>query len=183
MVQKPNLLFLGILLTIAVTNTSAQGADVVLFLNDGREISGELLVVMDSSLVISFVSVDRKEVFEKDTVVRNQEILHVIVKGKSNILKGMGEGIIIGGGIGVLLGFLSGDDEEGFIRFTAAEKALALGVVLGGAGLIIGTIAGIASSASDRHIEPLGNRDFSILKPIARYQKSQWELLLQNIQQ
>jgi hypothetical protein len=60
-------------------------------------------------------------------------------------IRGAGIGMAIGGGAGVTIGLASGDDRDGFIRFTAVDKALIFGVLLGGAGAIAGSIAGLAS--------------------------------------
>jgi hypothetical protein len=112
------------------------------------------------------------------TVVKNQEILNVIIRGKSNVLNGMGQGILLGGAIGGLLGFASGDDESGILRFTAGQKALMFGSLLGATGLVIGTVGGIVTSTHDKIIEPLPNSDFSTLRPIARYRTVEPEFLL-----
>jgi hypothetical protein len=163
----------GLLLGFPTDCILAQGADVVLLFKTGEEISGELLEVRDSSLMISTL----EDASEKDLsthsagiiAVRNERIFHVVIKGKSNMLKGMGIGTAVGGGLGALIGFASGDDPPGFLSFTASEKAGAGAIVLGGLGFLVGTVAGIASSSSDKLVEPLMNNDFSSLKPLAGY--------------
>jgi hypothetical protein len=150
-----------------------EGAEVVLLLNNGQEIKGELVSVRDSAVVISTIEdIDEKELASQTasiSVIKNQEILHVTVKGKSNLLKGMGLGTLIGVGSGALLGLASGDDPPGWFSFSAGEKAAALGILLGGAGFIVGTIAGVISSKGSKEIEPLPDLDFSSLKSVARY--------------
>ena len=109
--------------------------------------------------------------------VRNEEILHVVIKGKSNVLKGMGLGTLIGAGGGALLGFASGDDPPGWFSFTAGEKAEMGAVGLGAVGLVVGTVVGVASSSRDKIVEPLLDQDFSSLRPVARFSKEEPELL------
>ena len=82
----------------------------------------------------------------------------------------MGIGVLIGGAMGTVVGFSGGDDPRGgFIRFSAGEKALMGAVVLGGAGLLVGSVVGMASSTSTKTVDPLPGNDFSVLKPLARY--------------
>ncbi|CAN5328581.1 hypothetical protein BH23GEM2_BH23GEM2_19230 [soil metagenome] len=64
--------------------------------------------------------------------------------------RGAGLGFLIGAGIGGVLGFADGDDdcaEAGwcFIEFSAGEKAMLGGVVIGGLGAVIGGLVGVAN--------------------------------------
>ncbi|GMR12872.1 MAG: hypothetical protein BMS9Abin29_1066 [Gemmatimonadota bacterium] len=60
--------------------------------------------------------------------------------GYPNRWKGFGWGAVIGGGLGAIIGFASGDDPpSGFFTITAEEKAAALGV----AGALVGGISGL----------------------------------------
>ncbi len=178
--------FLFLVIAVPAGSLIAQGAEVVLALKDGRRVDGELLSVRDSSIVLStnmrLSEHDLTELADLLVVVRSEEILHVIIKGKSNILSGMGEGLLLGGAIGGALGLLTGDDKSGFIRFTAAEKAGWGAIGFGAVGLIIGTITGIASSTSDKMIEPLPDFDFSLLKQLARYKTGEPEFLKTKLQ-
>jgi hypothetical protein len=75
--------------------------------------------------------------------------MDVSVERHRNTLKGLGLGLAIGGGGGALIGLASGDDPSNqFLAFSAGEKAVVLGVLLGGSGAVIGLIAG-ALSRSD----------------------------------
>ncbi|MEJ7813164.1 MAG: hypothetical protein WKG32_22330 [Gemmatimonadaceae bacterium] len=65
--------------------------------------------------------------------------------------KGMGMGLLIGAAGGAVLGYASGDDESGFIAFSAGEKAVLSGVVFGVLGTVIGGLAGL-SSQTDRWV-------------------------------
>lgn len=62
---------------------------------------------------------------------------------KGSIGKGLLIGAISGMGVGAAIGFLSGDDPEGtWIRFTAADKAVAFGGFMAIPGMIAGGIIG-----------------------------------------
>jgi len=143
---------------------------ILLILKDGRQISRLLDSVSDSSLSI----------FEKETTlegghseiiseVRSEEIHKIVFKGESKVLKGMGMGLLIGAGTGAVIGLASGDDQSGFFRFSAGEKALMGGIFFGGAGLLVGTVAGAATSTGDTEIEFFADQPFSLLKPFARH--------------
>ncbi len=172
---------IGLLLTYPMDCILAQGADVVLLVKSGEEISGELLSVRDSSLIISTLEdADIKELSTQRAgilAVRNEEVFHVVIKGKSNILKGMGLGTLIGGGFGGFLGLASGDDPPGWFSMTAGEKAAVGAIAFGAVGFLVGTIAGVASSSGDEIVEPLLNQDFSSLKPVAKFSEKEPEFL------
>jgi hypothetical protein len=64
----------------------------------------------------------------------------------SRVLRGGGLGFAGGGIFGALIGLSSGDDDGTFFAFTAEEKAVLSGVVLGAAGFVVGAIVGLASN-------------------------------------
>ena len=68
--------------------------------------------------------------------------MDVSVGQERKVLKGLGVGMLIGAGSGVVIGLASGDDEGTFLAFTAEEKALMAGLVLGLAGGAVGLIVG-----------------------------------------
>lgn len=178
---KRALTVIGLVAALLPIALFGQGKGVKVLLNNGQEIEGELLSVRDSSLVISTLEdSDIKDLSTQTAgliAVRNQDIFHVILKGRSNILKGMGLGTLIGGGFGGFLGLASGDDPPGWFSFTAGEKAAMGAIAFGAVGFLVGTIAGVASSSGDEIVEPLLNQDFSSLRPIARFPDKEPEFL------
>lgn len=131
--------------------SSRRGAKIILPLHSQPEISGRLLSVRDSALVISIDKLRENDVREKSPaaiVIMNQDIRIAIVKGESKVLKSAGLGFLIGAGIGVALGFITGDDRpcersssEGYsfistcISMSAETKAALAGTVFGAVGL------------------------------------------------
>ncbi len=68
-------------------------------------------------------------------------------------------GLLIGAGVGAVAGLASGNDQSGFIRFTAGQKALFLGVAGGGVGALLGLIIG---SQPHEHWDRVSLRDARI---------------------
>ena len=73
------------------------------------------------------------------------EIYHIREIRKSKFGKYLGIGLLIGAGTGIILGLASGDDNSGFIQFSAEDKAVMSGSILGLGGGLIGIIASIGS--------------------------------------
>lgn len=71
------------------------------------------------------------------------ERMEVSVRRERRVLRKVGIGALAGAGTGAVVGLLSGDDEGGFINFTAEEKALMLGSAMGVLGGVVGLVAGI----------------------------------------
>ncbi len=79
--------------------------------------------------------------------IASLERLDVRTGSKGNLANGALFGLVSGGAVGAIIGFAGGDDDESGL-FTAQDKALILGGVLGGIGLVFGTAIG-ASMESD----------------------------------
>jgi len=69
----------------------------------------------------------------------------VLRGSKNQALAGLGFGVASGAIVGGLMGLADGDDESGFIQFSAGEKAamgaVAFGLIGGVAGLVIGAVS------------------------------------------
>ncbi len=139
----------------------------------GGEFSGELLSVRQAELLL-LTRTDAEDdslphyVSQIKRVPVN-DIAHLHVDGQSRVIEGMGGGFALGAVMGGGIGFLTGDDESGFIRFTAGEKALIGGIAGGAFGLIIGTIAGISSSRGGADIDHPQQTDLADLKSKSRF--------------
>jgi hypothetical protein len=62
--------------------------------------------------------------------------------GPLDVLRGAAIGTSLGGGLGAPTGLSSGDDEPGWVSFTAEDKAVLLAVPFGFAGLMMGAVIG-----------------------------------------
>ena len=71
--------------------------------------------------------------------------------------RGLGVGFLVGAGAGVLIGLTDGDDPPGaFFSFSAEEKALMAGSMLGVAGAVVGGLVGLVSRTEKWSRVPLG---------------------------
>ncbi len=141
------------------------GNNLIIEMNTGHLIEGELIAVHDYVLILLLGQ-------GRDTShVSIIDVGHIYIQKKSKFLKGAGMGLLFGGTTGALIGFASGDDTDGFIQFTASEKALALGIVLGVAGATIGgiggAIAGVDETVSIKSTSP--DKLYSILNKLKSY--------------
>lgn len=62
--------------------------------------------------------------------------------GAAGAVRGGTIGLAGGALSGAVIGYASGDDPAGWFAFTAEDKAVMLGVLLGGAGAVVGAIIG-----------------------------------------
>jgi hypothetical protein len=147
------------LLTIFVSQAQTDSTDVwkpkkasmaTIHTYDDIAIKGWLYEVNDSQVVLvnspknlSNPSLNREEC----RVIPLKNISEASMRKKNKILKSALLGLGIGAVTGVIIGFADGDDVASsntwnIFSFTAEEKALAGGLVLGTGGAIIGTIIG-----------------------------------------
>ena len=65
------------------------------------------------------------------------------IRRRGAVGKGAGIGLLAGAGLGIISGYASGDDPQGFLSSSKEDKAVFLGVSLGllgsGLGAVIGT--------------------------------------------
>jgi hypothetical protein len=71
-----------------------------------------------------------------------------------------GKGFLIGFGLGALIGLIDGDDDKGFIRFSAGEKALILGLTLAPVGLLGSALTLKSAYANERPIATEAQKRF-----------------------
>jgi hypothetical protein len=134
----------------------------------GEICTGVVANVNDSGLLL----ISRKSIVESEPeynevakrYLKKQDLSTVFIKGESKIgsgiLMGALSGIVIGAGIGLV----DGDDTKGWIRFTAGQKAIWGGLSFGLIGVLVGLVAGAASSSSDEYILITDDYDLNILK-------------------
>jgi hypothetical protein len=113
-----------------------HGSEVIVQKKDGATIKAELLTVKNNEIILM-------DSFNMTGItLRADEIYSITITKKSSVFKGIGLGLVIGGGSGALLGFASGDDDSGWFRLSAGEKAAVGGLCFGAVGLLTGGIVG-----------------------------------------
>jgi hypothetical protein len=175
---------IGFFLVLSKDQLLAQGAEVVVFLDEGRQAAGELLAVRDTALLIDTLGGKGEDtsVTRIAGIVRvgREAIQKVKVKGESFRLKGTLIVAAIGGTVGAVIGFASGDDKpKGFYTWTltAGQKALIGGVGGGVIGGLIGGVVGAARSSKDKEYDASVDAAWASLKALARYPDKEPEFL------
>lgn len=123
---------------------------------DGWVYSGVITKVDDSGVML----LSRKSLIKSDSeynqstkrYFEKSDLSTVLIEGKSKIGSGILTGALGGLVIGAIIGLASGDDTQGWIRFSAGQKAVMAGAALGVSGTVVGLILGLLSSSSDEMI-------------------------------
>lgn len=172
----------------AAAQVENQGALVTLRLGDRLEVTGELLSVRDTALVIS-KPVKKNGVFEELKVVKMRGIREVIIEGKSKTRKFMAWGFIIGTTVAVTAAIAEGDDppcpESGILgnaiscsRSSVVEKAAYGVILLGPAGGLAGMLVGSVLPEGDKTVNPSVTEELMFLKSVARFPEREPESLM-----
>lgn len=136
--------FVGLIVALAATATAAMaqapvttGAKVRVAVAPSRARRPATVVsTTRDTLVLRFDDATRR--VPVDSIVR----LDVATGTHRHPWRGMGIGALAGTVTGVTIGLASGNDKEGFIRFSGGEKAVMAGTVLGAAGGVVGLVVG-----------------------------------------
>ena len=156
-------------LSVGFQMEGSDAKEVEIILNGGAKLTGEILAVRDSSVVIaSPAGLLHEELIAEPnrvTVLPNSRISSVQVVGSSHTILGLLVGMPIGTLTGCAIGSNHPDDTKDIIN----------GYALGGGvqGCLLGGLAGAAigyslKTGSDLLISP-SQRDFQILSSVARY--------------
>ena len=163
----------------------AVGRKIVVITHQGSVLTGELLSVRAKSIVLSYeVGLDDSLLArapELASVIPDSAISSIHSEGKSHV----GEGLLIGSGIGLVTGITatilmesrathsSTLDES--INYGLGGPILGTGLLVGG--MLIGTIAGATSSTQDIDMGISGPINFQKLVSASRYQSDEPEFL------
>ena len=157
----------------------------ITFLNHGT-FTGEILAVRDSSIVIATqcglseteMVVNPKWIF----MIPNSRIATVQTVASSHVAVGMGVGLVLGCVTGCAIGAnkeenVKQEKNDIFGCNAEAEKEtgkienMSNGALIGGlAGAVVGGVVGASASEGRKlYITPQTQRDFGLLRPLARY--------------
>jgi hypothetical protein len=126
---------------VRVTSPSASGRFVV------HEMDAEILTLRDSSGAALRVPL---------ASVTMLSVSHGRRPAGQRALRGAGVGFAGGAVAGIILGYVDGDDQSNaFISFTAEEKAVAFGLLLGVGSGLVGMVVGLASPGEQWQSVPL----------------------------
>lgn len=109
-----------------------------------KQHTGTVLYAADSLLVLwqSTDPYNWRKLRISGKAVRFQEIQQIVVKREGRFWLGVGQGALIGGGLGAVIGLASGDDTKVWSRFPGGAKALQLSIALGIPAALVGGISG-----------------------------------------
>ncbi len=147
---------------IAEAAGDLKGKEAEILLEDWERVEGQVIDLRADSLVFRGRQADRLRVVPLGSV---REI--TIRSGLAGFARGAGIGFLVGGSLGVAVGFASGDDKEGFIRFSAGEKAAGAGLLLGLLGGVIGGATGAAQGAEETYVfreHPPAGKEYVVIQ-------------------
>ena len=99
--------------------------------------------------------------------IEAKQIEKIKIRRKGQIGRGVWIGALTGASVGVIAGFVSGDDEPGFFSATKEEKALGAGITFGVLGSGIGALIGTGKKKIILNGDPENYKNQ--LKTIQRY--------------
>ena len=133
---------IAIILFISSVSLSAQSTKKgkykvwVTKLDTTKTSKGYIHLVNDSSLTVL------KSLGDEPHVIHVNVIDEVKLRQKGSVGKGLLQGALIGFAVGAIIGYGSGDDTSGFLRFSAESKALMIGTTFAIPSAIIGAFVG-----------------------------------------
>lgn len=104
-------------------------------------LTGFLLTTTDSSILLPNSPNPRFP--GPVTTIPVSQIKKIKLSPRGKLGRSMAAGAAIGAGSGLVLGYASGDDDEGFFSFTKEEKTLYGAIFSGLSGMVIGFLAGL----------------------------------------
>jgi hypothetical protein len=142
-----------------------RGAKLLITKKDGQQIKGELITVKPNALLL--LDTEGKDV---SVDISNIKVIRIVKKsqvGKSALYGGL-----IGAGLGIMTGLISGDDPPGtwLLPMTAGQKAAIGGAAFGALGLLGGVLFG-AAAGTDKTVQIEGMTDSQIKKALDKLRK------------
>jgi len=131
-----------------------EGSEILIHKMDGRQVKGELIAVKKNSLLLM-----GKE-SGADVSVGIHDIQAVTIVKKSRVLKKGLDGLLLGGAIGLLIGYVGGSESKsGTLNIYTKEQTSTMGAAIGSvSGLLIGACVE-AIKGKDKTIQLEGKSD------------------------
>ncbi len=179
MIRYSILLCLALLMLI---NTPLySGAKVSVRLKDGNQINGELLVVTDSSFIISRIENLHEEKLKiaRDQIVliRRDYVESFIVCGRSHLING----VVLGFTAGICIGSLMAYEPRGVTEWGSNYDSYGSGfktiALFAAGGMSLGALVGATSSTSDKILSKREFADREFLVKMARYGDNEPEFI------
>lgn len=174
LVLAPILLVFPGQVVYGMATTQKRGAEIVVEKRDGSSVRGELLIIKGRDIYVL-------DAMSAEVRVGIDEINTIRVVRKSQLGKHILKTTLFGAGVGAIIGAIIGlsdtKSSQSFnysINISPGAGALVFAILLGGAGLVVGTIAGMASSKDEvfnlnNRSEAEINRILVRLAPLSRY--------------
>ena len=140
------------------------GAKIVIKKIDGQEVEGELIAVKKDSLLV------KRSESGADVNVGLTAIKTITILKEAKVIGGVGAGLLVGGLVGMIAGYIPSDKEASFGPSEAAY-ASAAGLVIGA--LLGALLGGIFSSnaGKDKTIQIEGKSDSEIQEILEKLRK------------
>lgn len=170
-------LLLLALLSVGFQTGGTDPVEVEILLVDGATLTGNILALRDTSIVLWADVTSGKQ---SAVVLPHRQILNVQTAGSSYILVGLLSGCAVGCLTGVAIGGSQPVEQHGDCSNPAAEKEAnqVTGAAIGSlVGALVGLAVGGGASQSSRVLVSPAQRDFKVLKGVARYPDSEPEYL------
>lgn len=153
----------------------SKGAEVSTYMNDGQEISGELLSVRKNSLLLLNPECDDR-LLNADCInqINASEIDKLIIKGSSNVVLGVSLGLLASVVVGAIIYQSNYESSSSWLRGLAAYEKSKTPIILSSIGLItLGATIGIFTSTPDEVINIYSENDIRGLSSYSRYPKEE----------
>jgi hypothetical protein len=161
-----------IVISLSPLKLVAEGSQVVVLLENGERLTGELLAVRDTAVVLSDIAGTSDEDLAFGAaaieVIRNDDIQSITVRGSSYVLPAMGIGLVGGFAVGWAIGSSSKSENvaEEVVKPVTSAVSAGLGSLIG---IGVGAIVGVAASPKDLVITVFTPDTLRLLREKARY--------------
>ena len=170
-------LIILVLPALVITPARAGGRVIDILMRDSAIVTGELLALRDTALIITPILNASEALLEEQpgstSVVPFRNIARVTSEGKSHVLLGFGLGLVAGIGISAVIAGNAVDHSSWDAEISTTGDAIGAVIISGLAGATGGALVGLAASSPD--LDLTGNQPDQLkkLRKSARYDKAE----------